>query len=320
MASRPNFEQEHDDDSALVADVFGIDLGGDDNSSPQGDASVGTEGDAGGEDVPASEPPASTPPASEPSPPVQEPAPAAPAAPAAPQPAAPPAPQAAPNPLEMENASLRARMEALEALIAQQQAPQPEGTPRAAGQPGQGQGPQVIPVQLPRQMLDSIYSDDPQQAEQALNGLLTMVATGLNARFEARLAQVEQGVMQRFEGQVQERTHVELQEEAKRNRDAYFAAFPHHNKPVLMATLAQEADQLASEFPGIPWDEKFTAALGQRVEAKLQEAGFVMQGVPAQQPAVAQAPSRPAAMMPTAARPAPSDGDVDIIAETFSFT
>jgi len=171
-------------------------------------------------------------------------------------------------------------------------------------------------------MIDAIMGEDPQEATRAINGLVSTIATGLNYRFEARLAQVIAAIEPRLGYIEQAPQEQAAAEEAQRLRDDYFAVFPAHNKPIFQSLLASEAAQLQAEVPGVGWDENFRNALGARMTAKLTEAGFNLGLAP---PATngsgraAPAPAAPAAFLPTGARPAPTLEDADIISDTFSF-
>lgn len=297
---------EENDISDLIANVFEI---GEDVTAPAAApepslSPVGSEDSGAGGDG-ASTPPAPQP-AGEPAQPVQAPAQEAPAAPAAEpqQPAAAPEP---PDPRDLELASLKAQ---LAQLLDQQKA-----APAApAAQPEDGLKPSPpIQVQLPNELLAMINSEDHTQSAQGINTLVSVIATGLTQRFEAGLMALESKVMERFAGQSATATVEQEQQEAAQHRDNYFKAFPDHNKPVLMPILAQQAAELAAEFPGVPWNEQFINALGARVNASL---GGIMPQAPAAQPA----PAKPAAMMPQGSRSEePSADDLsNVIFDTFT--
>lgn len=323
--------------SATIADVFGLDFGGDSAPAPEspngapapeGPASVGTDGEAGGGGTQPPAAPASAP-QSPPTPPAAPSAPAQPQQPEATPPAAPggqpeqaPAfgsPEAALQFASMQN-QLALALQEIENLKAGGAAPQ-------AGQPEQGAPgapPKVVPlpVQLPRPVIDAIMGEDPQRAEAALNHVVTAIATGLNHRFETRLAAEVAAMNDRFSRVEQLPVQQEQAAEAQRLRDDYFAAFPEHNKPIFQTLLAQEASALQAALPGAPWDENFRNALGARVTEKLKEAGFPVGMQPAAEPPapVAAAPAAPAAFLPTGARPAAEPEDANIIADTFALS
>ena len=307
----------NDDLSQTIADVFGLgDFGtqadtaattaeqfseqnGEEppqNASP----SVGTEGTGEGSDGDASPAPAApspvTTPGSAPSDQQQPPTPAA---------ATPEAP-AAPSASELELASLKAQVAALSAQLAEkpgsgESAPEPAGTQPTAPQP--------LNVQLPDELFAAITSEDPMAARQGMNTLVSTIATGLNFRFEARLAELRKEVGEKFTAKDSEAQAAARQDEAAQQRAEYFEAFPTHNKPILLPIVAQEAAQLAAEFPNLPWDKNFVNALGVRVNNKLAE----LQG------------STPAPTTPTIPAPAPftpggnrqpGDVNLDLISET----
>lgn len=321
-----------DDTASLVADVFGLDLGGDaGEAATPNEPSVGTEGAGAGE---ASADPA---PASPQTPPADGgTGSAAPAQPAAPetgtqgQPAqTPPAAQPS-DPQSLELQSVKSQLAtALQAIDELRNAAGTQQQPNAAGQPGQpAQGgqqptppaPKVIPVQLPDQLVQAILGEgfEPQQ-KQGLDALVTHLATGLNYRFEQQLAALRTDMEGRLNGQQQQQQQQTEEQASKQAREDYFKHFPDHNKPVLLPIIQQEAVQLAAELPGVPFNEQFRNALGARVNAALQAAGFQVQpGSPAA-PAPAATPApRPAAMMPSGTRPTPEEDD-NLIADTFSW-
>lgn len=318
-------QQEQADLGQIVADVFGI---GEDTvetipaTAPAGtnEPSVGTEGAAG---EGASAEPVPTPAAS---PPAAQPGSATPAQPEVSQPLGQPtpAPQTPPatpepDPRDLQIQSLQAQVQQL--LDKANAAPQP-GT----GQPGAGQQqpaqPQIEPinVQLPPQITDDLFGDDPTKAAAALNATMSALATGLVARMEQRVQKAEQGFLAKMQEGTQETAAATAEQTAAEQRADYYKQFPHHNKPVFAAIIATEASKLAAEHPGIPWTEQFRDALGTRVNKALQEAGITIPspGSPTatQSPA---APTAPAAMIPTGVRPAPAEGTPDLIADTFSF-
>jgi len=306
----------NDELSQTIADVFGLgDFGtpadtaattaeqfseqtGDEppqNASP----SVGTEGTGEGSDGGAS--PSSAAPS-----PVTTPG----SAPSDQQPATPPAatPEApaAPSASELELASLKAQVAALSAQLAEkpgsgESAPDPAGTQPTAPQP--------LNVQLPDELFAAITSEDPMTARQGMNTLVSTIATGLNFRFEARLAELREEVGEKFTAKDSEAQAAARQDEAAQQRAEYFEAFPTHNKPILLPSVAQEAAQLAAEFPNLPWDKNFVNALGVRVNNKLAE----LQG----STPVPSAPSIPApAPFTPGGNRQPVDTNLDLISET----
>ena len=309
-------EKTNDDLSQTIADVFGLgDFGtqadtaattAEQFSEQTGDAppqpaspSVGTEGTGEGSDGGTSPAPAQPSPVTTPG-----------SAPSDQQPATPPAatPEApaAPSASELELASLKAQVAALSAQLAEktgsgESAPAPAGTQPTAPQP--------LNVQLPDELFAAITSEDPMTARQGMNTLVSTIATGLNFRFEARLAELRKEVGEKFSAKDSEVQAAARQEEAAQQRAEYFEAFPTHNKPILLPIVAQEAAQLAAEFPNLPWDKNFVNALGVRVNNKLAE----LQGS-------APAPTNPTIPAPAPFTPGgnrqPVDTNLDLISET----
>ena len=219
--------------------------------------------------------------------------------------------------------SLRNQVQEMTARLSELTAPQAPGQggqqPSAGGQP---QGPQVQPiaVQLPPQLLEEIYHEDPARASRGLNTLVSTIANGLNIRFENRLAQVQNANGEHIRGQQQQTEETVAAEQAQVHRAAYFERFPVHNKPVYQPILAQEAAALVAANPGAVWDDAFMAALGTRVNNKLVEMGVQLApGNPtATQTPAAAAPPAPAAFLPSGSRPTPEE-DADIIASTLEW-
>lgn len=260
--------------------------------------SVGIEGEGAG-DVKSEPAPSST---------STEPEDKATAPKADPQPAAQPAaPQPASDPRDTELAALRSQVEALTAAIKGAQ-PQPshEAANKDKDTPAQ---PQVvpIPVQLPQQLLQDIFGEDPAKAFEGMNALVSNLATGLNHRFTMMLRESESRMDQRFAGQEQASTQRANERTAAEHRANYFKAFPDHNKPVIHPLVAQAAAELAAADPNRAWDEDFQNSVGARVNEMLMEIG-------GKQPA----PARPAPMLPESNRSV-ADTSPDIISETFGF-
>lgn len=309
------------DIAATVADVFGIDLGTDTTNkepeapgAPAQQPSVGTEG-AGGEGAPpAPASPATPAPAEAPggtgSAVEVQPKPGTPAE--GQQPPTPPTPQPeAGDPLQLKIASLEARLAAAEAANPM------EAAPSISGQPAKEFDPKApISVQLPQALTEQIFNEDPAVAAQGMNTLVSTIATGLAQRFEMRLEQVVGPIATYLNTQRTETSNAAQEETSAKAREDYFKAFPGHNKPVLLPIVAQEAQQLAAEFPGVAWDENFQNTLGARVNQKLQEAGVAV-GIEPPAAAPAAPTPKPAPFLNQGTRPAPEE-DADIIMETFS--
>lgn len=312
---------------SMVADVFGFELGGE---SPPAAPLVGNQGGGEGGGSPAPSPPSPAPPAE------GGPGSAPEAQPATPQGQQPPEPPATPQPSPDDNLtpeqklelnSLRARAEAVEALLTQQQPQTPPAQggqqPPAGAQLDENGLPkaQFIPIQLPPAMLEQIFDEDPAKATAGLNMLVSTIASGLSHRFELRLHQIQSAINERFTSQTVAAEEATQAEQAAQHRANYFERFPAHNKPIYQPIIAQTASALAAAHPGVMWDDNFMNALGVKVNTVLAEMGVVLgPGNPTAtqgQPAPA-APAAPAAFLPSGSRPVVEEDD-NIIAETLEW-
>ena len=69
---------------------------------------------------------------------------------------------------------------------------------------------------------------------------------------------------------MQERTLEEREATIGEYRKQYFDAYPTHNDPIIQPIIQQQAAQMAQEFPHLPWNKDYVAALGTRVNAAWQ--------------------------------------------------
>jgi hypothetical protein len=291
---------------------------------------------APGAGEPAAVAPGGTPPAPVPPPP-PAPAPATPPPPGLEAPAvapgappAPPPPAAAPAVDEkaLKQASLEAQVQALtaenERLRTQPPAPgsQPApGTP--AAQPGTDGQPEEVryALSIPDPLFEAIMSEDAAQNRLGMttliNSLATNIHTNLRNEFNTRLTAMQSR-------QEQDRAQQDQGAALATAREQYFQRFPTHNDPILQPIISQQAQQLAVEFPNLPWDDNYMNALGARVNAAITKlTGQASPAPPAPPPPPAPSP-RPAAMLPVGApRPAGVEPDAfnseDVIASTFTW-
>lgn len=254
-------------------------------------------------------------------------------APSAAQPGATPAAPAPQSP-EMELVSLRAQVQMLQQQLAQPQQPQAQPgqqpAPSGAAPAGQGTGGQEeaprYNLDIPDQVAQAIFSEDPAQAKAGMvhlvNSLATIIHTRAREEFRNEFQQFRTGLQT-------ERATAEQAAEAERLKEEYFTAFPAHRDPVVQTIVAAENYALSQEYPGHPFDERYRAALGARVNQKLQGVAG-LGGAPAPT-AVPPAPAVPANPVP--AKPAPMlpsgratggqipafEQQADQIADVFSF-
>lgn len=320
---------------------FGGQLEGEGAAVPPAQA-AGTGGEA--VSAPASPPAPSEPAPAQPAPqpaaaPTGEPTPPLPGltpspAPAAAQPGAAPAAPAAMSP-EMELVSLRAQVQMLQQQLAQ---PAPQGqqpgqqpqapSPAAAGQGtgGQEEAPRYN-LDIPDQVTQAIFNEDPAVAKAGMvhlvNSLATIIHTRAREEFRNEFQQFRTGLQT-------ESVQREQVAEAERLKESYFTTFPAHRDPVVQTIVAAENYALSQEYPGHPFDERYMAALGARVNQKLQGvAGLGGAPAPAIVPpapaaaAAAPVPARPAPMLPsarTAGGQIPAfEQEADHVADVFSF-
>lgn len=217
----------------------------------------------------AVEPPAGTPPAG-----------SAASAPAGTPPAA-QQPQSA-DEAALREASLRAQVASLQSVIdsmrSQSQPPQ-SGTPSAppagpeSGQPAAEQ-PFRYNLTLPQPIVDALNSGEPEQIVPAIGKIVNDLGFIVH---NTVIAQVRQEMQTAFStlASMAERTNDGSTREAAREaaREQYFAAFKSHKNPLIEPIIQNEANKMAAEFPGLPWDANYINALGARVNAALEAIG-----------------------------------------------
>lgn len=314
---------------AEVADVFGFE----ESSAPAGEPAPPAP-PAGGDVAPAA-PAAPSPPA--------VPAPSTPATPAPPAPAptdgpapapVPPAPAPTPAPTEEElkRASLEAQVQALTAQLEAARAgtpatptPPSPATPAAPSYPGtalDADGGIRYALSIPPDVAAGLEHDDANTRLAAMahviNSTATIIHRNVCKAFEDRLGAF---VAERETGDAER----QLREQMAAMQEDYFKDFPQHREATVIPILQQAAQEMAAEFPMLPYDANYKAALGARVNAKLQ----VLRGgtPPAPSPAPAPPPPptpapKPAAFLPSGA-PGGGGGfmeaDADVISETFAW-
>jgi hypothetical protein len=309
-------------DSSANADA--IASKGDDKSPAEPPAAAPAPIEAGGGDSappPPDKSPEGTQPPPSPAAPTQpagkpQDAPAPSSAPAEPPAAAPPKPPEA-DPLRVASLeatvdALRRELEAARASPAPRQ-PAPTGQPAPAPSTDQpaAERPFKYDLTLPEATRNALLSDDPQDNIKAINAIVNDLGTIVH---NTVLAQVRAEVRNAFgalagiatESQASER--VSSEREAGRN--AYFTAFPGHKDERIEPLIRQQALQLSAEYPHLPFNEQFIAALGARVNGVLESLGAQpTAGEPAQPPNGGNTPPpKPAGFVPGG----PRGGDVTV--------
>lgn len=243
------------------------------------------------------------------------------AAPAAqtPTPAAAPAVVAPVDENALRVQSLEATVQALQQELANARAnPAPGQPPAGAGaSPQTSEQPDELPryaLTLPQQVAAALTSGDDQQTlagiTHMMNSLATIVHHNVRQEMRAREAALLQAA-RAHEDQSQEATQI------ANSREDYYKAFPDHRDPLILPIIQAESVAMAGQFPGLPWNENYRNALGQRVNARL--AALRGQAQPA--PGGAPAPAAPAAMLPSGTRAETPGSELtggDLIMDTFS--
>jgi hypothetical protein len=94
-------------------------------------------------------------------------------------------------------------------------------------------------------------------------------------------------------------------------RQEYYEAFPDHKHPLVLPLIQAESQRLATEFPGLSWNEQFRNTLGARVQAAIDQLSGKQAAPAAEEPPQAinpAPPARPAPFLPSGNRggaPAP---------------
>lgn len=200
----------------------------------------------------------------------------------------------------LEKQSLKAQLAAMQAKLDEMSKSSEPTKGDDTGKPDEGSDKKELPsikVQLPEQVKSALFGEDPEQASQALDSVLSSLATGLTRGFEAKLdalrAEMQTAKTEPKAKKTSEATpDDDAIAQAQTQREDYFKSFPDHNKPVLLPIIQQESMQLAAEHPGVPWSNEFRDALGARVNKALEDAGFVSS------PTGNPVPKKPAAMLP----------------------
>lgn len=238
------------DQTAHLGDVFGFDDGSNDTPRDPGEgdksSSVGAEG--GEEGASLEGPVPSEPPAGE-------------------APAEPPVV----DEKDLELASLRARVEELSKP--KEEAPAPAPTEPKPGEAPAVDAPPAIDFKLPDQFKEAILSEDPAENIKAIEGIVT----GITNHFNARIYELQQALATVKADKASAVTvdapavAAEASAAVERMQEDYYKDFPQHKKPEYLPILQAVAGEMAQQFPGHPWDEKYRAALGQRVTARAKQ-------------------------------------------------
>lgn len=223
---------------------------------------------------------------------------------------------------------MQAQIQALQAQLAAQTAsPSPQaGTPAApaSGQPG-AEPPVSYDLTIPPQLADALFNEDRNIAQQGMSHLINSLGKHIHERLQT---QFRQELAQRDQAAQQQQTQQTQAAAAEQMQKDYYGAFPAHNNAAVKQIVAMAAGEMASQYPNLPWDARYIAALGARVNQHLTT---LAGGGSAAAPALPAAPAAPTAapapahapFAPTAPRSAiPSfeaDGQADVIADTFSF-
>lgn len=228
------------------------------------------------------------------------------------------------NALREENANL------LERLRAAEQGGQQSGqTGAQTQQPGHPTGAAVEPLRLsvPDNIMAGIFSEDAQQSKQALDVLISAVATNAVA---AAVRQASAIVDQRLQGLVQVSQQVET---VKTQEEAFYGRHPQLKNELYRPVIASTTQELYREFNDrLEWNETTMDAVAARVNKKLKDLGIDVGMVPGQQqngssqPPQAQAPAqsgngatpKPAPMLDATSRGAVQADAGDFIRNTFS--
>jgi hypothetical protein len=169
---------------------------------------------------------------------------------------------------------------------------------------------------LPPQVAAALTSGEDTQVVAGITHMMNSLATIVhhNVRLENRqaLGQIMQFAQQHETEQAQA-TQVSA------SREDYYKAFPSHKDPLILPIIQAESMAMAGEFPGLPWNDNYRNALGQRVEARLTQ---LRGGVQQQPNGGTPPPAQPAASLPGGARQEPVPGGEltggDLIVDTFS--
>lgn len=304
---------------------------------------LGIGDDTGGE--PATPPAGNDPQAPEPSPPAAaeagegvdapSPSPVTPPEPAAPQPANAQAPEATPPPAapapesaaptppvaddKLRTASLEAQVQGLQAELERLRANPTGAQPQQPAESGEQQAAPVTRynLTLPQQVKEALFSDDPETSGQAINTIFNDLGTIVH---NAVVTQMRGEVSEMFRALVGA-ANMGTQQTEKATavdaaRQAYYDAFPGHNKAEVLPIIQAKAREMSTQYPGLPWNADYIAALGQRVNAHIAALGGQAADPQQQQ----QPPAKPAAALPSGNRQpvvlAGSETGSDLIEDT----
>lgn len=229
----------------------------------------------------------------------------------------PPAPGAATPPVAPGDEALR--VASLEATVAalQQELSNARAQPVAQPVPGQPQTEQQVDLPryaltLPPAVAAAINSGDDTQTVAGITHMMNSLATIVHHNVRQEMRQSLGQLLQAGRAQEQEGKDQQFITDSRAD---YYKAFPDHNSPLILPIIQAESVAMAGQFPGLPWNENYRNALGQRVNTRLAE----LRGQPANPNPV---PPAPAAMLPAGSRPADSTGAEltggELIADTFS--
>jgi len=305
--------------------------GGETNPAPGADGAAGAGGGEGSSSAPVSageagqSPDGSAAPVqtatqgegTSPPPSAQQPAQAGQPTPGGPQPSA---AQGAIDENALRVQSLEATVQALQAELArsraippQAQAPQQPGQTQQGGGPGPADDLPRYALSLPQQVAAALVSGDDQQTLAGITNMMNSLATIVHHNVRQEMRQNFAALVGAARQQEYETTQSNVIALA---REDYFSAFPDHRSPLVMPLVQAEAVAMTAEYPGLGWNEQYRNALGQRVNARLEQlrqTGAANGGTPP--------PQQPAAMIPTGPRPAPTGSELtggDLIMDTFS--
>ena len=177
---------------------------------------------------------------------------------------------------------------------------------RNAPQEAAGAAPEApaYAVEIPDQLANAIFSEDPAQARQGLNYMVNSIMNKLHADFSAALQQQSAAIVQQVSRDVPQRIYQEQSaaQQAKTIHDDFYGTYPEFNKPELKplvqtVTLEKAKARLAAGL-STDWSKEFRDDIAQTLRL------IFAAGAP---PAPAPAP-RPAPQSRPTARPASTTG------------
>lgn len=281
-------------------------------STPQTPAAAPT----GGEAVvaaPASPPPVEAPVAPPASPTTPSPQPSSEAPAPAALPTATPAEQTPEIPPALVVASLQAQVQTLQQQLAEaaKGAPAPTTAPAAAGSDSSETPAHNLSV--PQEVVAALFDEEPVKAQHALNHIINGLANYMHKKLREEFTGTLSTSIASLRNEIATSSTASTAEQQREEQQrAYYTAFPAHNNPALTPIVAQTAAEVLTEVPNAPWSPELIAAIGARVNHKMQQLGVSLASpAPSAQPVVA-------AMLPTSAPAAPvGSTPEDEIASTF---